>query len=470
MDSIRKNIIYDFKSSIVVFLVAIPLCLGIALASNAPLSAGIISGVIGGIIAGIISGSAVSVSGPAAGLTVIVAAGIAKLGSYEAFAQAVIIAGLIQILMGVLRGGAIGNFVPIAVIKGMLAAIGLLLIFKQSKYALGLPAGTWDLSQINMGVTAISLISIITILAWEKFSAKANKTIQFIPAALVAVVISVVLNTLFAVIPDNQLVQLPMDLFNNVKMYNFNFSWDIFSIGLTIAIVASLETLLCIDASEKIDPLKRKPSKNLELIAQGIGNSLSGFFGGLPITAVIVRTSANISAGAKSKLSAILHGVWLLLSVLLIPQIINMIPLATLSAVLILVGYKLTKPDFFIAMKKRGSEQLIIFCTTIIVILLTDLLIGIAVGMLVAMAFEMKHFGFRSLTINESESEVHLKFNKAVNFWHKQTITKTIKSAPEHKSIKISGKKIHIDIKELVHELQEESKNSKSKIIIDIEN
>jgi MFS superfamily sulfate permease-like transporter len=407
-----KNLRYDIKSSIVVFLVAIPLCLGISLASNAPLSSGIIAGIIGGLVAGFISGSEVSVSGPAAGLTVLVAMGIEQLGSFHSFAQAVIIAGIIQILMGLLRGGAIADYVPVAVIKGMLAAIGLILILKQSKYALGLPSTSWDLRQIHGGIACISLLSMSIIFFWEKYSFKLSKGFQLVPAALIAVLVSVVLNLFFKIIPSEQLVQLPLQLFSEVQFHPLNFSWDIFTTGITIALVASLETLLCLDASEKIDSLKRKPSKNRELIAQGVSNSLSGFLGGLPLTAVIVRTSANISAGAKSKFSAIYHGLWLLLSVLFIPHLINLIPLATLSGVLILVGYKLTKPNFFFEMRKRGNEQLFIFVATIVAILLTDLLKGIAIGMVISLILEAKHFSFKGFTVHESDSEVHLKFRK----------------------------------------------------------
>lgn len=467
-----KNIADDLKSSIVVFLVAIPLCLGIALASNASLTAGIISGVIGGIIAGIISGSAISVSGPAAGLTVIVAAGITQLGSFEAFAQAVIIAGIIQIILGLIRGGAIGNFVPVAVIKGMLAAIGLILISKQSYYALGLPKGNWNISLINLNVAILSLSSIFIILLWDKFSKKLPKFLQLLPSALIAVIFSIILNKLFSIVPDDQLVNLPANLFNQVNIHYPAFSIDIVKIGFTIAIVASLETLLCIDASDKLDPQNRKTNKNRELIAQGVGNSLSGLLGGLPITAVIVRTSANVSAGAKTKLSAIFHGFWLFTSVYFFSQILNMIPLATLAAVLILVGYKLTKPDFFIAMKKRGNDQLIIFCLTIVMILMTDLLVGIAIGLFVAFAFEIKNMKRKSIQIHENDSEIHLVIHDNISFWHKHKISNAFDKISVNKSIKVTGKKhhkMHVDIKEFLTEIQNDDKHKNKKIIIDID-
>jgi MFS superfamily sulfate permease-like transporter len=464
-----KNITYDFKSSIVVFLVAIPLCLGIALASNAPLSSGILSGIIGGIVVGIISGSAISVSGPAAGLTVLVATGIGQLGSFEMFAQAVIFAGLLQILMGVLRGGVIAHYFPTAVIKGMLAAIGIILIQKQLKLALGITSYTDLFQNIHLGSTVIASISIAIILLWEQYGSKLKYGLKLLPAALIAVITSIVLNKLWNIVPDQQLVQIPSNLLSDVKLILPQFNWDIIKVGISLSIVASLETLLCLEASEKIDPLKRKPSKNRELLAQGIGNTLSGFVGGLPITAVIVRTSANVSADAKSKFSTIMHGLWILLSVLLFSQFINWIPLPTLAAVLILVGFKLTKPSFFVAMKKRGNKQLIIFVSTIVAILMTDLLIGIAIGLLVSIIFEMKNFNFKSININESEREIHLDFKKSLNFWHKHVINNHLnKSKKTQKSIKITADKIHIDVKELLQEWEEEHKNHNPKIVINL--
>jgi MFS superfamily sulfate permease-like transporter len=458
-----KYLLADIKASIVVTLVAIPLCLGIALASNAPIASGLIAGIIGGVIAGIISGSAISVSGPAAGLTVIVATGIATLGSFDQFAKAVILAGIIQLLIGVFRGGAIGNFIPSAVIKGMLAAIGLILIIKQSSYVLGLPKGSWDVSLINYKVTCISIYSFLCITIWDNYAQKISKYFQLVPSALVAVITSVLINNYFNLIANDQLVQIPQNIFNSFKLNTFGINWDLLKIGLTIAIVASLETLLCLDASDRLDPMSRTTNKNRELMAQGIGNFLCGIFGGLPITAVIVRTSANVSAGAKTKLSAIFHGLWLLLSVLLIPNLINQIPLATLAVILTLVGYKLTKPIFFLNMKARGLDQLFIFCITILAILTTDLLIGIGIGLLIAILFEYKNLRNKnSIIIQEKDMEIHLDIQKNLSFWHKQKIAKIIHKNNNAKEIRISGlksKKIHIDISEYCDELSANKNN-----------
>ncbi|MBA2405248.1 MAG: SulP family inorganic anion transporter, partial [Bdellovibrionales bacterium] len=336
----------DLKSSLVVFLVALPLCLGIALASGAPLSAGLFAGIIGGIVVGSISGSQVGVSGPAAGLTVIVLNGIATLGSFEIFAVAVFLAGIFQIIFGLIRAGKIGDYFPTAVIRGMLAAIGLILIIKQYPNALGLVKGAGF--QMHTGIVIISAFSIALMLFWDKMAAEGFKFFKLIPGALVAVACSIGINALYQsffpglALDSTFLVQLPFhggfsEIISMVKFPDFSHLMDkaVIQVALTIAIVASLETLLCVDAADKIDPAKRVTSKDRELFAQGIGNALSGFIGGLPITAVIVRTTANIAAGNKTKLSAIFHGFWLISCVVMIPFVLNMIPLASLACVLL---------------------------------------------------------------------------------------------------------------------------------------
>ena len=443
----------DIKSSVVVFLVALPLCLGIALASNAPLASGLIAGIIGGILVGFFSDSHISVSGPAAGLTVIVANGITQLGGFEMFGLAVIVAGLFQIIFGLIKGGAIGDYFPTAVIKGMLAAIGLILIIKQFPNAF---------SQQSMGLNIISAVSITIMLSWEKLANKGLNFFKLIPGALVAVIVSVVLNQTFHLVGEDFLVRMPSDIFSKMQMPNFSgLTFGVFSVGFTIAIVASLETLLCIDASDKIDPMKRKTSKNRELLAQGLGNSLSGFFGGLPVTAVIVRTSANVNAGAKSKMSAVFHGVWLVACVLVIPGVLNLIPLATLACVLLLTGYKLTKPAFFVDMKKRGWDQLFIFCVTISGILATDLLKGIFIGLGFAILFELRSPSISSIEVEEDGNKVHVKFIKNVSFFQKAKIHKILHDIPRSKEVHIHGTtivRLHVDVRELIADFHNEGK------------
>lgn len=455
----------DLKSSLVVFLVALPLCLGIALASNAPMSAGLFAGIIGGIVVGALSGSHVGVSGPAAGLTVIVLNGITQLGSFEIFASALVLAGIFQIVFGLIRAGMIGNYFPTAVIRGMLAAIGLILILKQYPNALGLTKGGGG---IQYGILIISVLSIALMLFWEKMAYNGFKFFKLVPGALVAVGFAILVNTLYqSFFPElalgkEYLVHLPFhgglsEIFSMVKFPDFSHLFDkaVIQIALTIAIVASLETLLCVDAGDKIDPDKRVTSKDRELLAQGIGNTLSGLVGGIPITAVIVRTSANITAGNKTKLSAILHGVWLIACVALIPAVLNLIPLACLACVLLLVGYKLCKPMHFLDMKKRGWDQLFIFCTTIIAILATDLLIGIFVGIVTAVLFELNKLSRRPFTISHESEKSVLEFTKNVAFFHKPQIHKAIASVPSGKKVHVRGLKnvkVHVDVHELILE------------------
>lgn len=444
----------DIKSSVVVSLVALPLCLGIALASNAPLASGLIAGILGGIVIGFLSNSQVSVSGPAAGLTVIVVNGIATLGGFEHFGLAVLLAGFFQIVFGLLKGGSIGDYFPTSVIKGMLAAIGLILIIKQFPNAF---------SKDLMGLNIISVVSLAIMLGWEQMALKGNQFFKLVPGALVAVIVSIILNQSFHLVGSEYLVQLPDAIFTGLKMPSFTgMNFAVVSVAFTIAIVASLETLLCIDAADKIDPYKRKTNKNRELFAQGFGNALSGLVGGLPLTAVIVRTSANINAGAKTKMSAVFHGVWLLLCVLFIPGVLNLIPLATLACVLLLTGYKLTKPAYFLDMKKRGWDQLVVFCVTIGGILATDLLKGIFLGLGLAVIMELRSPSLSCVEVEEKEGDkVHVKFTKNASFFHKAHIHKILHDIPEDKFVVIHGTKlvrVHVDVHELITEYHQEGK------------
>ena len=461
----------DLQSSFVVFLVALPLCLGIALASNAPLSAGLYAGIIGGIIIGFFSGSHVSVSGPAAGLTVIVAAAIGNLGSFEAFTMAVVLSGILQIIFSFLKGGALGDYFPNSVIKGMLAAIGIILILKQFPHAIGydtdfmgdesfkLSSGENTFSQIfvslkmlHPGAVIISAISIPLMLFWEKLGSKGMKIFQLIPGALVAVLLSIVLNAFFLssfpnlAITGDHLVSLPFnggfgEFFSGFKLPDFSAltTSGVYITAITIALVGSIESLLSIEASDKIDTQLRKTNKNRELFAQGIGNSVSGLIGGLPITAVIVRSSANVSAGAKTKLSGILHGFWLFLCVVFIPSLLNMIPLAVLACVLILVGYKLTKIDLIRSMFKKGWNQFLPFIITIIAILLTDLLMGIGIGMVFGFIFVIRSNMQKAVVVVKDDEHYLVKFHKDMSFLQKRVLLQELSSIPKGASVVIDG-------------------------------
>ncbi|OYX94526.1 MAG: hypothetical protein B7Y76_10610, partial [Sphingobacteriia bacterium 35-40-5] len=362
----------DLPAGLVVFFVALPLCLGIALASGAPLFSGIISGIIGGIVVAMFSGSALSVSGPAAGLTVIVLNGIHDVGSYEGFLLALVLAGIIQFMLGVIKAGVIGYYFPSSVIKGMLAAIGIILILKQAPIAVGYAKD--QVNSFQMGAVIIAAISLVILLIWEIPSFKKFIFFKWVPGALVAVVFGVIANEAFRTMQpewvlDNQfLVTLPVannagEFLNQFTLPDFSAftNYKVYLLAVTIAIIASLETLLSIEAADKLDPYKRLSPTNKELIAQGIGNTLSGLIGGLPMTAVIVRTSANINAGGKTKMSAVVHGLLLLLSVVALSAVLNKIPLACLAAVLLVVGYKLTKLGLYKQMYQLGWEQFLPF-------------------------------------------------------------------------------------------------------------
>ena len=464
---LKKNLKRDLPASIVVFLVALPLCLGIALASGAPLFAGLVTGVIGGIVVASVSGSQLSVSGPAAGLTVIVLGAIAHLGSYQTFLLAVMLAGVMQILLGVLKAGTIGNYFPSSVIEGMLAAIGLILIMKQLPHALGVDIGFLDesvyanqgegmlsmintaLRQFNLAAIVISLGSIAILIIWPKFS-----KLNIVPAPLLVVVLGIALSIVFQQTPyalkAEQLVKIPVvsgwgefkGLFNSPNFSAIT-SADVWKTAVTIAIVASLETLLSIEAIDKIDPIKRVSPTNRELIAQGIGNMTSGMLGGLPMTSVIVRSSANVNAGGRTKMSAIFHGTWLLLSLLFIPGIINMIPLACLAAILLVTGYKLTRISLFQHMYHKGWDQFVPFVVTVVAVLLTDLLKGVAVGMLLSVFYllrtNMRNPFFYKIQEEGNKKNLRIKLAEEVSFLNKAAIQVVLNNIPRETNVIIDG-------------------------------
>lgn len=493
------NLKKDLPASIVVFLVALPLCLGIALASGAPLFAGLLTGIIGGIITAAISGSHLSVSGPAAGLTVIVFGAITSLGSFDVFILAVMLAGLIQIVLGLIKAGTIGNYFPSSVIEGMLAAIGIILILKQIPHALGYDSdfegsvfflnndeNTFSaikhaLASISEGATIIAVLSVIILIGWPKL-----KKVSAIPAPLVVVILGILLNKLFKdgplEIKDEHLVIVPIiDSFNEFKslLITPDFSQisnpAVWTVAFTIAIVASLESLLSLEAVDKIDPLKRTSPTNRELIAQGIGNMTSGFFGGLPMTAVIVRSSANVNAGGKTKVSAILHGMWLLLSLLLIPGIINSIPLACLAAILLVTGYKLARIALFKKMYKAGWSQFIPFIITVLAVVFTDLLKGVGIGMVIGIYFvlrnNMRNPYFYTISSAGEKKVITIKLSEEVSFLNKAAISYTLNHLPVNTDVVIDGtnaRYIDYDVVEVIHNFRH---NAFSKgIIVQLKN
>ena len=480
---LSKNLKKDIPSSIVVFLVALPLCLGIALASGAPLFAGLLTGIIGGIVVGSASGSQLSVAGPAAGLTVIVLTAIAKLGSYETFLLSIVIAGVFQIILGLIKAGTIGNYFPSAVIEGMLAAIGLILILKQFPHAVGYDAdfegdegflqvdkdNTFSgilsaVSKINYGAVIISVISLAFMIYWPKI-----KKVAVVPAPLLVVVAGVLLSTLFAgtslALRNKQYVQIPVvDGLNSVlglfKSPNFAAigNKEVWITAFTIAVIASLETLLSLEAVDKIDPIKRVSPTNRELVAQGIGNIISGMLGGLPMTAVIVRSSANVNAGARTKTSAVLHGFWLLLSFLFIPGIINLIPLSCLAAILLVTGYKLARLSLFTHMWHKGLSQFIPFVVTIVAVLLTDLLIGVGIGMMVGIFYilrtNLRNPYFYHIDSKGDKEVIRIKLAEEVSFLNKAAIQVTLTSLPAESHVIIDGSNsryIDVDVLETIY-------------------
>lgn len=497
MKRLTNIFLADLPSSIVVFLIALPLCLGIALGSQAPLFSGIISGIIGGLIIGSLSNSQLSVSGPAAGLIAIVVLGIQSLGSFESFLLAVFIAGILQIIFGFIHLGSLGDFIPNTVIKGMLAAIGIILIIKQVPHFVGfdivaekdeavsqIDQHTEFLDLINITdhftilAIVIGMVSMVILLLAELQYFKKNKIFKFVPAPLIAVIAGALINSYFAAtnpeiaLSNDHLVFLPSLksladiketlIFPDFKSLN-NFS--VWTVALTIALVASIETLLCIEATDKIDPYKRRTNGNRELKAQGVGNTIAGLIGGLPITSVIVRSSANINSGAKSKLSAILHSVWLLLAVILIPNLLNKIPYSALSAILILTGYKLAKPSILKDLYRLGIDQLIPSIVTVSAILLTNLLMGILIGIIVSFIFILYGNFKSSMIIVNSENGYLLRFRKDVSFLNKAQVKKMLDKIPANSQVLIDVSKADFIDKDVIEVLNDFKANANLKKI-----
>ncbi len=467
---------HDFKAGITVFFVALPLCLGISLASGAPMYSGLLAGIIGGILVTLISKSHLSVSGPGAGLTAICAAAIAQLGSIEIFFLSVAVAGLLQILLGVFRLGGFTHFIPSAVIKGMLTAIGIILISKQIPAFIGYDKPEfWSNEFFNIisfkhvfsnidslykhssaGVILIAFLSIALLYVWKRTLAK---KIDFLPTSFVTVFFGIMLALIFQkyfpqlALTSTQFVSIPPDIFSQINFPKFNalFSHaEIWQNAIVICFVATLETLLSIAAIDKLDPYNRITPQNRELVAQGTGNFLSGMFGGLPITAVIVRSSANAEAGAKTKLSSFTHGLLLLLAVLFAIPLINLIPYCVLSVILIRTGYNLAKPKMIISVYKQGREQFLPFMITVISILLTDLLIGVLIGIGYSIYFLIKHTYRAGFTLSEkTEGQIkHFNMELALNvsFLNKKKFMEMLDQLPEYAVVEINGSNsVYID-------------------------
>lgn len=492
-DNFINNLKYDIPAGLVVFLVALPLCLGIALASGAPLFAGIISGIVGGIVVGALSGSSLSVSGPAAGLTVIVLNAIDVLETYEVFLAAVVLAGIIQLALGFLKAGIIGHFFPVSVIKGMLAAIGLILILKQIPHAFGYdadpegdqsfiqPDGENTFSELiqalnysSTGAIIISVLSLVILILWARPMLKKYTFFTLVPAPLVVVIFGVIINLAFKqwmpelALSGEHLVSLPIasDFQGFISQFTFpDFSRlmdkQVLIAAITIAIIASLESLLSLDATDKLDPKKRIAPANRELKAQGVGNIVSGLIGGLPVTAVIVRSSANVSSNAQSKTSAIFHGFLLLSTVAFIPGLLNLIPLSALAAVLLMVGYKLTSPSLYKGIFEKGIDQFAPFIITILAILLTDLLIGILIGLVVGLFFVIKTNFHQAFMITQDDKNFLIILTKDVSFLNKASLRKKLEEIPSNSYVIIDGtrsKFIDNDITETIEDFQETAK------------
>ena len=483
---------YDFKASITVLFVALPLCLGISLASGAPVYSGLLAGIIGGLVVSVISGSQLSVSGPAAGLTAVSAAIITQLGGIEIFFLSVAAAGLLQVLLGVFRLGGFTHFIPSAVIKGMLAAIGIILIAKQVPLIIGYDQPDfWTNELFNIiklnnsfshihnlyrhtsaGAIVIAVLCLLLSVVWARML---SKKIAFLPASFIIVlfggILAFIFNNYFPVLhlTPTQFVNIPQGIFSHMKfpdLHAVSGHPEIWKNAVVICFIASLETLLSVEAIDKIDPYNRITPQNRELVAQGTGNFLSGLLGGIPITAVIVRSSANAEAGAKTRLSGFTHGVWLLLVVLFAVSLVNLIPYCVLAVILIRTGYNLAKPKMIYAVYKQGREQFLPFIVTIVSILFTDLLIGVLIGIAYSIYFLIKHTYRAGYTIKETteSNRKHITIELALNvsFLNKKRIMEMLDEIPENSIVDITGTdSIYIDndILEIFHDFKWKAEN-----------
>jgi len=500
-----KNLKNDLPAGFVVFLVALPLCLGIAMVSGAPLLSGVIAGIIGGIVVGALSGSQLGVSGPAAGLAVIILSAISELGGFEYFLVAVIIAGIIQVILGYAKAGIIAYYFPSSVIHGMLAGIGIMIFLKQIPHVFGIdtdPEGDYRFFQhdgettfsaltnifesINPGIIIVAVVSLLILILWDTKKFKSFSFTRILPGALVVVVAGILFKIFFEgnsalAISSDHTVSLPVasnakEFFGNFTFPNFSALTNpaVYSTAIVIAVVASIETLLSVEAIDKLDPYKRITPTNKELKAQRVGNIIAGLVGGLPITQVIVRSSANQQAGGKTKTATIIHGLLLLISIIALPKVLNMIPQATLAAILLLVGYKLAKPSLFKKMYAEGPGQFWPFLITIIGLLFSDLLVGVGLGMVVAISvilynnFKVPYIISR---VKEKETDhITIKLSEDVTFLNKASILKLVNDIPDNTSVTIDASKthfIHHDVCEIFEDfrINAETRNIKVNVI-----
>lgn len=482
MIEIKENFKHDLKSSVVIFLIALPLCIGIAIASGTPVISGIIAGVVGGIVTGILSRSQVSVDGPAAGMVAIVALVLSYLGGFPAFLTALFFAGLIQVLFGLLRLGQIGDYIPNSVIRGLLSGIGIIFILKQIPHFLGhdseflversIDWGSFEfLRSFHLGSIAIGLSSLLVLLLAESKNKKCSTFFSLLPAAVWTVVLGIILNYLFKIFAPS----LFLDTSHVVRL-NYEhgrggltapdwtqvFNSKMYLAALFLALMTSIESLINVEASDRMDTFKRYTSKNRELVAQGIGNSFSGLLGGIPITSVIVRTSLNIRSGAKTKLSTILHGCWLLIAVVFFSSVIELIPIASISAILLVLGWKMASLPSFLKMKNKGNHQFVPFMITVLGIVFFNILWGVLLGILVSFIFMMKSKSIKAMVLVNDGKSYLLRFYKDVSFLNKPILTRLLKSVPPHSKLLIDGGQgtyIDTDIIDLLEDFLETAKH-----------
>ncbi|MEZ6139846.1 MAG: SulP family inorganic anion transporter [Zavarzinella sp.] len=485
-----KGLVKDFLAGIIVFLVALPLCLGIALASNAPLFSGLVAGIVGGILVGLLSGSQTSVTGPAAGLTAIVAAQITSLGSFNTFLLAVFIAGIIQIGMGIAKAGILSSFFPSSVIKGLLAAIGVILILKQLPYLLGHDMKSTEVSapniiiemkhifigEIHLGALVVGLLSMAFLIVWDKIKVLKK---SLVPAPLLVVVFGVIVSQIFRTLggdwvlsnPDRFMVQVPvaenpMQFLGFFTMPDFKqlSNEAVYITAITIAIVASLETLLNLEAVDRLDKKQRTSPASRELFAQGVGNMTCGLIGGLPVTSVIIRGSVNINAGSETKLSAVIHGVLLLGCVMLLPVYLNFIPLSCLAAILLMTGFKLVSINLMKQMWKDGFYQFFPFIITLLAIVISDLLIGIVIGLIVSVFFvlnsNMRRPIRRYVERHVGGDVLHIELANQVSFLNRAALENVLRSAKPGSHILLDGRNtdyIDPDVLSLIKDFKAET-------------
>lgn len=487
----KLQIFKNINAGLVVFFVALPLCLGIAVASGASPVSGLVSGIIGGIVVGLLSGSQVSVSGPAAGLTVVVLDTLVKLGEFEALLASIVTMGFFQIVLGFARAGFISSIFPTSVIKGMLSGIGAVLVLKQLPHAVGWdqsfegdfsffqPTGEYSntfstlmhiWSHIDIKALSVFLAALLVLLVWDSKKINLGMIKKFIPSQFIAVMIGTLIATYcFEFYETHNLIQIPTSLKPTMLDWNSFSNPSVYFCGFVLALIGSLETLLSVDAADKIDPLKRTSNMNRELFAQGVGNIACGFLGGIPVTSVVVRTTTAIQAGATNRISAISHGILLLLSVLLIPRLLNYIPLSALAGILILVGYKLCSLKVIKGMWNQGWNQFLPYAVTLLAVVFTDLLTGVGLGLAIGSIFILYQNTKSTTTLVSESNDYLLRINRDMTFLNKRELKSALTSIPANASLIIESRRPHYldqDIREIFRDFQDLAIEKKIRIEI----